>query len=73
MDLGVIYWILLFTGMGLLFYFFRQSKVIRVVMPLGLLGLGVMVGWVDVWVVALIALGAGVVVYIVSRKMMVGQ
>lgn len=38
----------------------RDNKVLRVVLPLAVLGLGILGGWVPIWIVVLLALGVGV-------------
>jgi len=36
----------------------RDNKLFRIVLPLGVLGVGIIGGWVPVWIVVLLAIGA---------------
>lgn len=69
----VMYWILVMVGMVVLFVIARDSKLMRVVLPLMLLGLALLVGWVNPWIIALLAMGVGVVVYMATRKVVTGE
>ena len=72
MDNPVGHWIIMLGLMCLMFIIFHKSEVLRVLMPLLILGLGMVIEWVDVWIVALLALGAGFTIFRALRKQISG-
>lgn len=54
-------WIVLLAIAVILFAIFRKSKTMRVIMPLGSLVFGIIIGWVETWIIILIALLIGLV------------
>lgn len=66
------YWLVIMILMLGTFILARKSEVMRVVFPLGILGLGVVIGWMDLWLIVLLALGAGLAIYGILRHKMSG-
>ncbi len=66
------YWIAIMVVMGVAFYGFRRSEVLRVLVPLLILGLGMVIGWIETWIIVLLALGAGVTIFMLLRKRIAG-
>lgn len=62
------HYMVIFFGMIALAVIFWKQKLLAVGMPLLLLGLGIVIGWVDQWLVILLALGAGVFIWSIFRK-----
>lgn len=57
-------WIIILCGMAVAFIFtYKRSRLLSVVAPLMVLGIGIVMGWVDTWIIVLLSLGAGVVIY----------
>jgi len=57
------HWTILLLGMGVLALIFHRQKAIAVVCCLLVLGIGIIIGWVDTWVIVLLALGAGLTIW----------
>lgn len=57
------HWTILLIGMGVLALIFHKQKAIAVVCCLLVLGIGIIIGWVDTWVIVLLALGAGLTIW----------
>ena len=50
-----------------------KSKIMTVVLPLMILGIGIIIKWVDPWVIVLLALGAGVTIFSMIRDKLAGR
>ena len=62
------YWLITLIGMVLLFLIAYKSSVIRVALPLVFLG-GMMIWeFIDMWLIILLALGAGLTLFGIFRK-----
>jgi len=62
-------WIVMIVFMVVAYYIFRKNKFLSVVGPIVVLGIGMALGWIQVWFLVLIALGAGLTVYqLLSKK-----
>ena len=58
------HWTIMLGLMGLLaLLFWRYNKHVAIIMVLAVLGGGIAVGWVDTWIIVLLALGAGFTIY----------
>lgn len=57
------HWLVLLLGMGAVGIIFYRRREIAVIMCLVILGAGIVVGWVDTWVIVLLALGAGLTIW----------
>lgn len=68
MDNTVGWWVLLLLGMVIIFFLVYDSKVMRVALPLVYLGLFIIWGKVDQWLIILLALGAALALYKLFRK-----
>ncbi|MBA7671511.1 hypothetical protein ES703_79669 [subsurface metagenome] len=66
------YWLAMLGFMALMFYVFRRSAILRVLMPLLVMGLGLVMGWIDTWIIVLLALGAGVTIWALLRRRIAG-
>jgi hypothetical protein len=62
------YWIVMVILMGLGFFLFRKSEILRVVIPLTIMAIGIVIGWIETWIIVLLALGAGVTIFSMLRK-----
>lgn len=68
MDNPVGYWVILLIGMVLLFLVAYKSPLLRVVLPLVFLGLMLIWGKIDTWLIVLLALGAGLTLWGIFRR-----
>jgi len=68
MDNPVGYWVILLVGMVVLFLLAYKSPILRVVLPLVFLGLMLIWGKVDTWLIVLLALGAGLTLWGIFRR-----
>lgn len=66
------HWLIMLVVMGATFGIFRKSRVLKVVFPLCWLGFFMAVGWIAIWIVVLLALGAGVTAFSLLRKQAAG-
>jgi hypothetical protein len=67
------HWMLLLVLMGASFaIFYKINAVLRVVFPLVIFAIAIAVGWVSIWIVILLALGAGVTAFTILRKQVAG-
>jgi len=57
------HWSILLIGMGLVALIFHRRREIAIIMCLFILGAGIVVGWVDTWVIVLLSLGAGFTIW----------
>lgn len=57
---SVGHWMILIVLMVGSFLMLREHRLLRIIVPLACLALGIAWSWVDVWIVVLLALGAGV-------------
>lgn len=73
MDNPAGYWIVTLVGMILLFLFAYKSPLMRIILPLGLLGFMIIQSYLDVWVIVLLALGAGLTLFGLFRKKVHGS
>lgn len=62
------HWLVVIGLMAVGFMLFFKSSVMRVVIPLCVFGGAIVVGWIDLWVVVLLALSAGVSLFSILRK-----
>lgn len=69
-DMGKF--LIIMLGMIVLFIVFRKSELLRVAMPLMVLGLGIIIGWVPVWLTVILALGAGLTLFQLFRGKLQG-
>ena len=69
-DLG--YWLALLIGMVVLFLLAYKSPVMRVALPLIYCAIFIVMGWVDRWIIILLAIGAGVFLFSMLRKRVAG-
>lgn len=67
------HWLILIVAMGFTFFIFRKSEILRVVIPLCLMGAAIAFGWIQQWVVILLALGVGVTVFAALRGKLAGK
>jgi hypothetical protein len=66
------HWVILFLGMVLTFLVAYKDRVMRLVLPLCLLGVAFAINWVDRWLIVLLACGAGVWLWKTTRKQIAG-
>lgn len=67
-------WIAILALMALCFAGFYRSSLLRVLVPGSVFGIGLIIGWVDIWVTILLALGAGLTIYgLFKRKTRGGE
>ena len=66
------HWLVLIVVMAVSFAVFYRSEVIRVVVPLAWVGMAIATAWIELWLVLLLALGAGVAVFTILRKQIAG-
>ena len=57
------HWTILLLGMVVAGAIFHRQRAVAVVVCLFILGIGIVIGWVDTWVIVLLALGAGLTVW----------
>lgn len=64
------HWTILLGGMGVLALIFYKRREVALIMCLMVLGIGIIVGWVDTWLIVLLAIGAGLTIwrFIGSRR-----
>lgn len=62
------HWLIMIIAMVILFVVSYKSELLRVVFPLLVLGICIIIQWVDTWVVVLLALGAGLSIYSLFRR-----
>lgn len=73
MDNPAGYWIVTMLGMILLFLLAYKSALMRIVLPLGLLGFMIIQNYLDAWIIILLALGAGITLFGLFRKKIQGS
>lgn len=69
-DMG--HWIVIIFAMACLFLATYKSPVIRVVLPLMVLGVAIVAKWLDIWIIVLLAMGAGLTIWGILRRRMSG-
>lgn len=57
------HWAILLGVMGVLALIFRKQREVALIMCLLVLGVGIIVGWVDPWLIVLLAIGAGLTIW----------
>jgi hypothetical protein len=58
------HWILMFLGMAVVaLIFFRKHRAVALILSLVILGLGIGVGWVDPWIVILLSIVGGLLIW----------
>lgn len=57
------HWLVLVFGMGMVGIIFQRRREVAIIMCLLILGVGIAVGWVDTWIIVLLALGAGLTIW----------
>lgn len=62
------HWLIMLILMAVAFVTAYKSELLRVVFPMGIVGLFIVMGWVDIWVIVLLALGAGLSFYSLFRR-----
>jgi hypothetical protein len=67
------YWIITILGMGLSFYMFRNDDKMRIVMPVMILGAGIVMGWLSGPLVVLLVIVAGVAIAGFLKNKITGQ
>lgn len=72
LDNPVGHWVVILILSVILFIVFYKSSVMRVVGPLLVIAIAMVMGWVDTWIVILLALGAGFTLWRTFRKSAVG-
>lgn len=65
-------WTIIVVAMLLFFGIFYRSELMRVMMPLLILALGIIYEWTDIWLIVLLALGAGLTLFGLLRKKVAG-
>lgn len=65
-------YVALMLVMFLLFIIFHKDEKLRLILPLVALGLWILLGWVEMWLTALLALGAGVTIWQLVRHKAAG-
>lgn len=73
MDNPAGYWIIVIIAMALSFMLTIQSPVLRVLLPVLIFGFAIVAGWLETWVIVLLALVAGGSVFALMRKKMHGD
>lgn len=68
MDDDVGHWVIMLALMILSVVIFWKVKIMCVIMPLGILAIGMVIGWVNPVIVVLLALGAGFTIWSAFRK-----
>ena len=66
------HWLVLLVVMVLLFIIAYKSEILRVALPLVAMATAIGFGWIDVWVIILLALGAGLSLFALFRKKVQG-
>jgi hypothetical protein len=61
------HWTILLCGMGVLALIFHKRKEIAIVLCLMVLGIGIVIGWVDTWIIVLLGIGVGLWVWRLVR------
>lgn len=65
------HWLMMVLAMGFVaLVFFRKHKTVAVILCLMVLGFGIVIGWVDVWIIVLLAIGGGLYIW---RKVVGGR
>lgn len=66
------HWLLMLGLMILVFWIFRRSKLMRVVGPLSVLALGITLSWVETWLIVLLSLSVGFVMWKILGRHLTG-
>jgi hypothetical protein len=61
-------WLAIIIAMAIAFIITYKNKILRVLLPLLVFGFGIVSGMLDIWVVVLLALGAGVAIFFIVRR-----
>ncbi len=74
LDSTMGHWLIILGAMVLMILIGVKSKrkTLTLVLPLMILGIGIIIGWVDTWVIVLLALGAGLTIFSMIRKKAAG-
>jgi hypothetical protein len=65
------HWLVMLIGMGgVALVFFRKHRTVALLLCLMILGLGIVIGWIDVWIIVLLAIGGGLYIW---RKVIAGR
>lgn len=73
MDNDAGHWLIILAAMIITFVIAVRSEVLRVVLPLMCFGAGIAIGWLDLWLVSLLAFGAGLTLYSILRGKIQGK
>jgi len=73
LDTELGHWIVILIAMVALFLIAYRSPLLRVALPLMVLGAGFISGWLDRWLIILLALGGGLALWGIFRKKTTGQ
>lgn len=68
LDSDVGHWIVVILVMVLLFLISYKSSILRVALPLLVLGAAFVANWIDQWLIVLLALGAGLTLWGIFRR-----
>lgn len=72
LDNPIGQWLIMLVLMFIAFMVFHKSETMRVAMPMLIMGVFIVAGWVDTWVIILLALGAGFTLWNLFRKKVSG-
>lgn len=63
------HWLLILLAMGITaLIFFQKHRTVAIVLCLMVLGFGIVIGWIDVWIIVLLGIGVGFVIWRQVRK-----
>lgn len=63
------HWLLILVAMGITaLVFYQKHRTVAMVLCLMILGFGMVIGWIDVWIIVLLAIGVGLVIWRQVRK-----